>query len=208
MKCSHGSNRATRRGFTIVELSISLAIFSVVGYALAVIVGVGRESQTIVTGMASIDAQVRDATEQLTTDLRTAQTSTVATTTLADGNTQVSLMQPITVGGADAWGVYDRTLGNDATEQNNAGWHVQYTVRNATAVDGSATKELVRRLLDVNGVARKTSVLVTGIEPGTANPKGFRVVRNGAIWQVTISTSGAAPSNAGMRTSFHVHSWN
>lgn len=208
MRRSSFSLRGLRRGFTIVELSISLVIFSFVGYALAVVVGVGRESQAIVSGMASIDTQVREATDLITNDLRTTQSSTVTVTTLSDGNSQVRLLQPITVGGSDAWGVFDRHLGQTAAQQNMANWHVQYTVRNTTAVNGNPTKELVRQLLDTNNAVQRTQVLVTGIEPGTANPRGFRVVNTGAIWAVTITTTGDAPSNAGMRASFHVQTRN
>lgn len=200
--------RRARRGFTIVELSVSLVIFSVVGYALAVVVDVGQESQTIVTGVANVDAQVREATQLLTADLKTASGTSITVTTLSDGNSQLRLQQPITVGGVDGWGVYDRTFGNDATSQNQSGWRVQYTVRNATAVDGSATKELIRQYLDGAGTIQSTQLLVTGIRDGQGTPRGFRVAATGDVWEVTIATTGDAPSNAGMRAVFHVQNRN
>lgn len=208
MRPSHLRSRARRAAFTIVELSISLVVFSFVGYGLAVVVGVGKESQNIVDHAHQSGAQQREARERIADDLRMANSSSITVTSLADSNSQLRLQQPITVGTAETWGVYDRTLGNDAAAQNQAGWQVQYTVRAATGVDGELSRELVRQLLDANGAVRKTEVLAQYLNSGSDSPPGFRVVQDGAMWVVTITSTGDSETNAGMRASFHVQTRN
>lgn len=208
MNASRRTVLARRRGFTIVELAISLVIFTSVGYGLAVVVGVGKESQTIVESIHSASASQRTARELIADDLRTANDTSITITSLADYNSQVRLQQPITVGGADTWGVYDRTLGSTEAEQNRAGWRVQYTVRSAEGIDGNSQRELVRQLLDGNGAVQKTEVLAQYLNSGGETPPGFRVVQSGAMWVVTITSSGDPTTKAGMRTTFHVQTRN
>lgn len=197
-----------RRGFTLVELAISLTIFTFVGYGLAVVLGVGRESQVIVDSLHATGSQHREAQERLAEDLRTARGSSITVATLSDSNTRLRFQQPITLAGADTWGIHDRTLGNTEAEQNRAGWQVQYTVQSGVGSDGGLSRELVRQLLDTNGAVQKTEVLARYLNSGSDASPGFRVAASGAMWVVTITSGGDPETHAGMRTTFHVQTRN
>jgi prepilin-type N-terminal cleavage/methylation domain-containing protein len=201
--------RARRRaGFTLIETMVALSIFAALGYGLAIVVRIGNHSQLTVTRMAAEDRSLRAATDTLLADLRVASDTSIAVAVLADGNHQVQLQQPIDAGGASTWGVYDRTLGPNAAAQNQAGWHVQYTVKNVAIGGGAIDKQFVRQELDVAGNVQREKVLATSLRGGAQAPAGFQMVKVGSVWQVTLSTVGKTEGQAGIREVFHVKARN
>jgi hypothetical protein len=187
---------------------VALSLFASLGYGLAIVVGLGKHSQTTLSRMAAEDRSLRAATDSLLGDLRVASDATVTILALGDGNHQVQLQQPIDVGGAAAWGVYDRTLGPDAASQNQAGWHVQYMVKNVAIGGGAFDKQLVRQELDVAGTVQREKVLAVNLRSGAPAPAGFQIVKVGSVWQVTVSTVGKTEGQAGIREVFHVRARN
>lgn len=196
-----------RAGFTLVETVIALVIFSVLGYALGVAADVGNDSALQVVRLSSENRELRAATLQLAAELRTSSDDNITTAVLADSNQQLRFLQPITVAGASAWGVFDRQLGNTAALQNRADWVVQYTVRDQM-VNGVVQKQLVRQILDDTFAVQRERVVATGLRSGTDVPPGFRVVQNGAVWEITLSTDGPLDGNLGKSVVMHVNTRN
>ena len=190
-------------GFTIIESMVSLAIFGVVGYALAVVVDVGNHSQQTVIRTAAQGRALRSATTCLTDELRSSSDAQITVTVLGDGNHQVRFMMPIEVAGAMTWGVHDKTLGQDPADQDRPGWFIQYTVRTV-----GANRQLVRQVLDNALVVQREHVITDGLRSGADVPPGFRMVRNGAMWEITLSTVGSTDGEAGIRAVFHVQTRN
>jgi prepilin-type N-terminal cleavage/methylation domain-containing protein len=199
--------KRARAGFTLLETLVALVIFSVLGYALGVAAEVGNDSALEVVRGTGQNRELRAATLNLATELRSSTDASISTVTLADGNHRLRFQHPITVGGAQVWGVYDRQLGNTAALQNRADWVVQYTVRDQ-AVNGVVEKQLVRQLLDEAFVVQREKVIATGLRGGLAAPAGFRVVQNGAVWEITLSTAGSMASNPGKSVVMHVNTRN
>jgi prepilin-type N-terminal cleavage/methylation domain-containing protein len=202
------SPTAKLAGFTLLETMVALSIFAALGYSLAIVVGFGNHSQRAVSRMAAEDRALRTATIALLDDLRSTTDSSITITPLADGNHQVRFMLPIDVAGVASWGVYDRTLGPDAASQNQPNWHVQYIVRDLALGGGQVNKQLVRQILDDTNTMRKEKVLADGLQSGTQVPPGFKVVKTGLVWQVTLSTVGKVEGKAGIREVFHVRTRN
>lgn len=206
--------RLTRRtgkrsaGFTLLESSVALSIFAVVGYGLAVAVDVSKDSQETVLRGVDENRTLRTAVKSLVDEMRVSADAQVSVTALQDGNSRVRFMVPIVVAGAPAWGVYDRRIGSDFVSQNQAGWFVQYTVRNAVGVDGGVDRELVRQVLDGALEVRREDVIADGLRSGNDVPPGFRVAMNGDLWEITLSTVGDRAGQAGMTQVFHVHTRN
>lgn len=196
-----------RAGFTLVETVIALVIFSVLGYALGVAADVGNDSALQVVRLSSENRELRAATLQLAAELRTSSDDNITTAVLADSNQQLRFLQPITVAGSSAWGVFDRQLGNTAALQNRADWVVQYTVRDQM-VNGVVQKQLVRQILDDTFAVQRERVVATGLRSGTDVPPGFRVVQNGAVWEITLSTDGPLDGNLGKSVVMHVNTRN
>ena len=195
-------------GFTLIETVIALVIFSALGYGLCIAAAVGSNSQREVARVAAENKSLRDATSSLADELRATSDANVATTALADGNTRLRFMMPIVDAGVNSWGVYDRHLGHNAASQNRANWQVQYTVRDAEGEGGATDKQLVRQILDTNLAIQREEVLAHELRSGTDVPPGFRVAKNGAVWEVTLSTDGPHAGNAEKSTVLHVKTRN
>ena len=148
MRASIRRRRRTGSGFTILEMMVALTLFAVVAYSLALLLGVGNRSQRTVAKMTTEDRSLRAATLALVDELENSSDATITITALGDGNHQVQFQQPIDVGAAFGWGVYDRTLGNTPALQNRAGWKIQYTVRTVAAAAGAVNRQLLRQVLD------------------------------------------------------------
>lgn len=207
MMLSRNRVRATRAGFTLLETMISLTIFAVIGYSLAVVVDLGNDSQRSVLRVAAEDRSLRESTSFLTDELRSSTDSSIAVTTLGDGNSQVTFRMPVEVGGALSWGVYDKSLGATYADQNKANWSLRYTVRNVVTA-GVTNKQLVRQILDDSQVVQKELVVAEGLRAGNLTPPGFRIVQTGDVWQVTVSTVGEYANKVGMKAEFHVQTRN
>lgn len=200
--------RKAAAGFTLLESTIALSIFAVVGYGLAVAVDVGKDSQSMVIRESEDHRTMRTVVKTLADELRSSADDQVTVTVLADGNHQLRFMVPVVAGGVSTWGVYDRRLGSDAASQNQAGWTVQYTVRNGVGVDGGVNRQLVRQELDTALAVQREEVLADGLRAGNAAPRGFTVVKNGDMWEITLSTVGQRAGLAGITQVFHVHARN
>ena len=196
-----------RAGFTLVELSIALGIFAMLGISVAVGVDVANDSQRTVYTVAAEDRALRESTSYLTDELRSSRDNQITVTTLADGNHQLDFKVPIEVGGALTWGVYDKHLGTTYAEQNKLDWKLRYTVREVV-VAGVVNKQLLRQIIDTNSVVHQQQVVAEGLHAGTHNPPGFEVVKSGDMWVITVSTAGKSAGSPGIRAEFHVQARN
>jgi prepilin-type N-terminal cleavage/methylation domain-containing protein len=202
------NSSARRAGFTLIEVLVALTLFSVLGYSVALAVGVGEQSRGAVADVVDQAQELRAASTALMADLRATSADRIAIANGADGNHSVRLSVPIEVGGAIVWGVHERTLGSTAAAQDRPDWLVRYRVLDVATGGGAIDKQLVRELLDTGGVVRRTTVLVHQLRPGVAAPAGFQVVQVGAVWEVTLSTTGAREGQPGLRTVFHAQNRN
>jgi hypothetical protein len=200
--------RTARSGLTLIESMVGVALFAVIGYALSVAVSVGNHSQRMVLNMASEDRDLRSATMTLMKELRMARDASIATFALPDGNIRLTFQVPIDDAGAASWGAFDRTLGSTWASQNRVNWSVRYTVRDVVDASGAVNKQLVRQILDDLGAVQKEKVMAQGLRSGAAAPQGFRVIQQGDVWEVTLSTTGRSEGQAGIRTVFHVQTRN
>lgn len=196
-----------RAGFTLLESIVSLAVFSVVGYALTLAFGAGTNAEHSVSQTAGQERLLRGTTEMLADELRASNDARITVATLADGNHSVTFMTRIQVGTTLAWGVHDRFLGSTDAQQNRANWSLRYTVVSVVS-GGTTTRRLVRQVLDNALAVQRQDVVLERVRNGTANPAGFRVVKQGSMWVVTISTDGESAAEEGMRVVFHVQARN
>lgn len=196
-----------RSGFTLLETIIALAVFSVVGYGLALTAKVGLTSETEVLRVTAENRGLRDAGSSIADELSSSRDSSITTATLADGNQRVRFMTPIDAAGVATWGVHDRRLGTTLASQNRVNWLIQYTV-NAVATDAGLDRQLVRQVLDDTGVLQREDVLAHGLSLGTAALPGFRVAKNGSIWEIKLSTEGPLAGSPGKGTVMHVRTRN
>lgn len=195
--------RRARRGYTILELLASLTIFAVIWYSLAIAIRTGVRAERAVADAGEANRELRRAVGTLTDELRWSNEATVAVATLADGNHSLSFMMPIQVGGNQDWGVYEQTLGDDDDERNRPDWRVRYTVVDANVGSGTE-KRLVRQLVDDAGAIQKESVLATRLNAGGGATPGFRAVKTGDVWVLTLSTQGIDGSTEDSTEVFHV----
>lgn len=196
-------------GFTLLELMVALTIFAVVGYSLVLIIGVGSRSQRTVSRVTSEDKSLRAATLALVDELEASSDATITITALPDGNHQVRFQQPIDDAGTFGWGVYDRTLGTTPATQNRVGWKIQYTVRTVAAATGSTNKQLLRQVLDAANVVQSEKVIAQNLRAGNVVPPGFQMVRNGTVWELTLSLTHQIGHSTGIiKEVFHVQTRN
>lgn len=200
--------RTAASGYTLLEMMVALTIFSVVGYALTVAIDVASHSQKTVMRVTAEDRGLREATAFLIDELRTSSDATITIAVLADGNHRIRFQMPIDVAGAAVWGVHDRKLSPVLAQQTRQGWFVQYTVRALPAVNGVINRQLVRQILDAAFTVKRETVILDGLRRGTDVPPGFKMVKVGDLWELTLSTVGEINGKVGMRTVFHVQTRN
>ena len=191
-------------GFTIIEVMISAAIFSVVGYTLASAFLMSAGAQQSVSRSAGTNRSLRTSGSLLMDELRASSDAQITVTPLPDGNHQLDLMVPIDVAGVATWGVHDKHLGPTAALQNRQGWTLRYTVQNVAVGAGGVDRQLVRQLIDTAGDAQRQTVIARDLRSGAAVPPGFSVVQVGDVWEVQITTQGEAQGASGRETLFHV----
>ena len=196
-----------RSGLSLVELTISLFVFSIVGYSLVGIVQVGRRSTETVSSAAVQLREMRETHSTLSNELQLASDGNILIEDLPDENHQVTFMHRIESGGNLEWGVFDKSLGANDDEQNRVGWSFRYTVSFGLDAEGEASRQLVRQLIDENGDIQDQEVVLDHINAGNALTPGFRVVRAGDMWEVRIGTDSTvgAPNQEMM---FHVRTRN
>ncbi len=192
----------TRAGFTLLEVMISLGIFSVVGYGIAVALKAGGSMQGTVVRVSNDDREMRGASRRLLDELQDTADSKITTLTGADGNTTLRFQQPVDNAGTHTWGVFDREIGTTDADHTRVGWYVNYLTR----MQGGK-RQLVRQELDAALAVQREKVITDGVRAGGATPPGFRVQKVGAVWQVTLSTDGEQ-GQEGIRTVFHVRTRN
>ncbi|MCE9594728.1 MAG: hypothetical protein K8S98_11095 [Planctomycetes bacterium] len=200
--------RARRGGYTLIETAAAVAVFMVVWYSLGLALKMGNESQRAVSRIAEESRALRKSISELTDELRTSTDSSVVTATLADGNDSVSFMVPIDVAGVADWGVYDKRLGPLPADRNRPDWRIRYTVASVDVGAGVIEKQLVREVVDDLGAVRRQDTLARGLRPGVGAQPGFRVTKNGAVWELTLSTVGTAGVSKGEHEVFHVRTRN
>ena len=197
-----------RSGFTLLETMIALTLFAILGYGLAIVVNVGNHSQATVVAVSAEDRSLRSSCTTLIDELESSGDTQITVTPLPDGNHQVQFLQPIEVAGAMDWGVYDRTLGPNPASQNRSGWSIRYTVRDQAAGNGSIVKQLLRQTLDTAGAVQREKVMVEGLRSGAPAPAGFTMIKQGSVWELTLSTINQFQGKQGLREVFHVHARN
>ena len=192
-----------RRGFTLLELAIALALFAVLGYGLALAARAGGGAGGTVSRVTSESGALRSVTRRLSNELSATRDAAIAVAVLPDGNHELTFQVPIDDGGTPAWGVYDTSLGVDPTAWNRPDWSFRYTVREVPSGAGAVERRLVRQVLDDGGVVQKEDVELVGLEVGTANPPGFRVAQAGDLWELSVSIA-ADGQHGGRRVVLHV----
>ncbi len=204
MRAANG-RRADRRGMTLIELTIAMSVFLVVGYVLARSVEMGRDVRGSVEALARANADLREVARRVGDDLRVARSDTLTVVDLPGGDQEVTLEQPIVVGGVPDWGVYAPELGPAEEDRNRPDWSVRYTVRESV-VNGTLRRDLVRRILDDTGALRREEVLFQGLSGG--GTPGFQVVQAGDVWEVRLVADGAGPDGTGRQVVIDVRTRN
>lgn len=192
----HHRHRSARAGFTLLEVMVAIVVFLAVGYGLTQAVGLADRSHGLVTRGSTLNASMRDTTGRLRSELQLASASRMTVETLPSGSHQLTMLQPIEVGGAPAWGVYDRRLGQDEESRTQPDWQVRYTVR----TDAAGELELVRQVLDAAGVVQLQKRLLSDVRDGSNGEPGFQLVDAGDVWQVTLRTQGEGERDAATQT--------
>ena len=198
MKPTHGS----RSGFTVLEMMLSVGVFAVVGYGVAVAVKSGGTMQSTVVRVSNEGREMRGASLSLLDELQTSSDAHISALTQSDASTLLRFQQPVEDAGGLTWGVYDPAIGSTEADHNRVGWFLRYLVRTHSGV-----RQLVRQELDAAQAVQRESVVVEGLRSGHDSPPGFRVRKTGSIWEVTLSTDGVH-GEEGIRTVFHVKTRN
>ncbi len=194
-------------GFSLVEMSISLAIFGVIGYGLTGAVQMGQASQAAVASMVATSGDLRTVNTILLNELKLTSDDNITVAALPDGNDQLTFMHPIEIAGVLGWGVFDTQLGTTEAEQNRADWQLRYTVESIVE-GGEVTRRLVRQIIDELDAIQDSEVIIEGLRAGTDNPRGFSVTRAGDMWNIAVSLVGTTPGSTGKGVEFHVKTRN
>jgi len=199
--------RPSASGFTLIEVVIAASLMAVMGLALGSASMMGNNAHVAVLDAIDASKGLRAAGSTVLGEFRSTDADTIAITTLADGNHEVSFMLPITVGGLPAWGVYDPSYGPTAALQNKLNWRIRYTVKNV-AENGTPLRKLVRQVLDTSAVVQEEETLVNGLRSGVAGSPGFSVTPSGEMWKIEINTEGYADGSQGEKSEYYVRTRN
>jgi len=181
----------------MLELMITMTIFSVLAYALLSALGLSTSSREAVNSMASANTALRDAVRAIADDLRVSSEDRTVIVAQPDGSSQITLQLPIMVGAAVTWGVpaEDSALVGGADE---AGWSVRYSV--VEGADG--VQRLMRRILDAAGNQVRSSTIAEGLSDGDGGaPPGMTLQMTGDVWEITVALAGRNPRTETMNVS-------
>ena len=165
--------RQSRAGFTLLEVSIAVAVGGLfvltLGQALASAAG---SSESIVR-QADLNAQVHRSFGALRRELRSSNPDLAEISTHADGNDILVLKTCGPYSEVFRWGACDNS------GEWRAGWSVRFRV-----VEG----QLVREALDLSGSVRgEPRSLARGVPPRELDEKGFSVEKDGSLFTIRIS---------------------
>lgn len=195
--------RSAQGGLTLIELTVAMTIFAVLGYSLMSALSLSNNSRAAVENMVEENEELRAGAGAVTNDLRVSSDARIDIAELADENHEVTVQLPIAIGGVLDWGVPAHEIGApEATDHQD--WVVRYTVTTGVDEHGAPERALVRQLVDAAGEVQKAEELVHGLTKGSDASPGFRVEKTGDVWEVTLSTE----KGAGKKEVFHVHSRN
>lgn len=189
MKNLRMKKRAVCTGFTLVEVSVATAIVAILAFALVSTLQMGDHTIDTVQDVTEVNAESREVMRRLIEDFQVTNDSRITVQVLPDNNHQVTFMMPIELSGNLTWGVFDEGLGANPDQQTQENWKVRYTTFNVIEPDG-INRQLVRQILDLTDTVQLQETVVEYVRNGTDNPPGFQMVKNGDMWEVTLSTFG------------------
>ncbi len=210
---SNTNTKAPRKrlGMTLVEVAISSLLFAFLGFILTTSMNVGiRTQQTVSGSIASMDV-LRDCSSKLRNGIRLAADSSIVSTTLSNGECDVTFEEPLTVNGSLTWGVYDTRLGADINSHTQPGWNVQYTVVSSSDPSNTTSgirNDLVCRIRDANGATQFEETLISGLYQGGVSDPGFSVLKTGEMWEIKLQCAGDYNNTKGPSTTMQVRARN
>lgn len=212
---------AQRAGLTVLEVSISIGAFGVIGYGLVSVMDFGRRSQQTVVAIADNNSDRQDATAQLVRELSSTSDARISLDELPGGNTSLTFQQPIDVDGAAVWGVADPRLALSFDEDETfEDWSLRYTVQTEfkNPVGGHAdlspshaniqmpsvaVRTLLRQVLNADNEIVSSEIVLNNLR-GEAEKPGFHVQRVGDVWEIRIATLALSNNEPSLDTVIHV----
>ncbi len=201
-------SRTGQSGLSLVEMSIAMSCMALVGYLLSMTMQVSTMTHTTVMQSVSNLESLRNGTGSLRSSLRSASASVITVTTLDSGDSELTLQEPIVVGGEELWGVYELDLGTDDATRTRQNWSIRFTVDIVPEEDGGQRHDLVRQVMDDLGVVQLAETLIWGLYQGDAGDPGFQVLNVGEVWETVIQTAGVTNNTKGQSTVFHARTRN
>lgn len=171
------------------------AAFAAMGYVMLMAVKASTDSQAEIALRAEEHRVVRSASRALIDELSLASDDTITVTNSAGqgtGTTSLAFRQRIEDDGTAGFGLVHLGV-------PHADWSLVYAV--------SASGELVRQVTDEEGVVQTSAVVTKGLRGAGEDPPGFRVVKAGDLWEITLATEGVGNRN-GIEEVFHVRARN
>ncbi len=208
MKARQAAPRSARarRGFSLVEISLSLTVFTIIGFALSDTVRIGSNAQRAVLTTTADNRELRSASASVGAELKGTSSARLTVMDLESGNDAVTFQLPIEVAGNATWGVEEPALGATEDEQLRENWSLRYTVEDSGQGYGDVVRNLMRQVIDEQGLVQHESVLISGLSREYSTP-GFEVISAGDMWEVRIRL--AAEGSEGDRTTvFHFRARN
>lgn len=193
---------SSRSGFSLIEVAVATLALGSIGYVLSFALKAAADSQREITMRASEHRVVRQASRALLDELSMAGEDTIAFTqgvqSVVDTETNLRFQQRIEDGATATFGLMH--LGVPRT-----GWSVVYAIEEPASA--SDTRRLVRRVEDDAGVVQASQIVARGLCADDADPPGFRVIKAGDLWEITLSTEGIG-NRDGIEEVFHVRARN
>ena len=174
-----------RSGFTLIETVLASTLFVGIGYVLIMSTRASEQSHRTVSQNAASNDSLREVSQTLRDELRSARRSTIQLNQVTGGNATIRFQTAIAgTGGTASWGVFDRRISPDETLCRQPDWFIQYAVEDLAMAPNS----LVRRVIDDTGTTQLTHVMAHDVV-------SFTVDNTGDVWGLRLETLG----NEGMR---------